>query len=322
MDDDHQFQPPNPAGISALLTPGAKLRAARERKRLSERELADQTRLPLATILALEADDFSELVEPVYVKGYYRKCAATLGIDANELINAYRAPQPRRSLGDTRVPLSLSSEGDDTASNRDNRLPVMLATLAVIGGIVGWYVYDQHRARALVLAGPAELTEVSRNANATTSPPPAVSDGVNLRSVVPLEAAVVDALPTAGSTPAESDGGEAPVPGEAATAEPASPTAATATAAPDATPAAGQASLQLRVSSNSWTRIEAADGKVLVNRVLAGGEALNLQGTPPLMVVLGNGPGVSLSYNGAPVDFSAHVSSTATARFRLPLGVD
>lgn len=320
MDDDHHFTPVAAAVSPTPLTSGAKLRAARERKRLSERELADQTRLPLATILALEADDFSALVEPVYVKGYYRKCATALGLEPNELINAYRPPQPRRSLGDTRVPLSLSSEGDETASSRDNRLPVMLATLVVIAGIVVWYVYDQRRARALVQAVPADVAELGR----TTAAAPPVNDGVSLRTVVPLDASTSSAAAAVPETtpipnaPELRSSAEPVAAAAVVEAVPASP----ATPVPSPAVAVGKAALQLRVSANSWTRIDDADGKVLVNRVLTAGETLNLEGSPPITVVLGNGPGVSLSFNGDAIDFSAYVTTTATARFRLPLGSD
>ena len=76
---------------SGPASPGAQLRRAREDAHLTLEDFAAQTKLSVATLQALEADDFGALLEPVYVRGYYRKCARLLGLSEEGLIAAYNA---------------------------------------------------------------------------------------------------------------------------------------------------------------------------------------------------------------------------------------
>ncbi len=62
-------------------TPGALLRDLREQQNLSIEELATRTRVPRASLLALEEDRYDELPGPVFVKGFLRCCARTLEVD-------------------------------------------------------------------------------------------------------------------------------------------------------------------------------------------------------------------------------------------------
>src|SRR6185503_2912042 len=74
-----------------LPSPGALLRAARERAGLGADDLAGQLKLAKGTLEALERDDFAALSEPVYIRGYYRKIAKVLPVAETELIEAYNA---------------------------------------------------------------------------------------------------------------------------------------------------------------------------------------------------------------------------------------
>ena len=80
------------------------IREARERTHLSLDDMAAHTKLARATLEALERDDYGALLEPVYVRGYYRKCAKVLEMDEAQLIAAYNAQhgtalQPATSRG-------------------------------------------------------------------------------------------------------------------------------------------------------------------------------------------------------------------------------
>jgi cytoskeleton protein RodZ len=70
-------------------SPGRLLQAARKRKGLSLDELVAQTLLSRSTLTALEADAFEQLSQPVYVRGYYRKCAKVLDLSEDKLMTAY-----------------------------------------------------------------------------------------------------------------------------------------------------------------------------------------------------------------------------------------
>ena len=57
----------------------------RETKRLNIEDLSSQTNIPEKIIIALEDSDFSSLPAPVYVRGYLKKIAKSLDLNANEL---------------------------------------------------------------------------------------------------------------------------------------------------------------------------------------------------------------------------------------------
>ncbi|MHA7833484.1 MAG: helix-turn-helix domain-containing protein, partial [Algiphilus sp.] len=78
-----------PPQTGPVASPGEMLREAREAQGRSTQDLAEAAKLPQATVVALEADDFELLKEPVYVRGYYRKCALMLEADVDAIVAAY-----------------------------------------------------------------------------------------------------------------------------------------------------------------------------------------------------------------------------------------
>lgn len=83
---------------------GAFLRRERELRGVSLDQIADETRILVANLKALEEDDRSRLPERVFVLGYIRAYAKAVGIDANEAVLRYdeylqsREPPPAMTL--------------------------------------------------------------------------------------------------------------------------------------------------------------------------------------------------------------------------------
>ena len=68
---------------------GSTLRAAREAKGLSTRQLADKTHLLAQQIEALEREDFSRIAAPIYGRGFVKLCCEVLEIEAKPLVDAF-----------------------------------------------------------------------------------------------------------------------------------------------------------------------------------------------------------------------------------------
>ena len=68
-------------------SPGRYIRDQRQRRGMSVEQLAIDTKIPRASIDALEEDHFSALPGPVFVKGFFRCCARSLGIDAEAVLS-------------------------------------------------------------------------------------------------------------------------------------------------------------------------------------------------------------------------------------------
>ena len=70
-------------------TPGAALRMAREKRRLSIADVVEATRIKPHIIAALESDDYSVIPAPLYGKGFIKLYAEHVGLDPVPLINHY-----------------------------------------------------------------------------------------------------------------------------------------------------------------------------------------------------------------------------------------
>ena len=64
---------------------GERLKAAREEKKLSLEDIADQTRIPLRHLQNLEAGDWSNLPAPTYTIGFAKSYASAVGLDRTEI---------------------------------------------------------------------------------------------------------------------------------------------------------------------------------------------------------------------------------------------
>lgn len=108
---------------------------------------------------------------------------------------------------------------------------------------------------------------------------------------------------------------------------PADTTGATASPSGSAVPAGagrgalaasgGAARLELTFSRGCWVEISDADGRRLLHGMIEAGGVRTLLGTPPLAVVLGNSPAVTLQLNGRPVSFAELVHRDGSAHLLI-----
>lgn len=295
-------------------SPGSRLAAARASRGMSVDDLAAHTRLARHVIEALESDDERLLAEPVYVRGYYRKCAQVLGLDAESLIAAYEARvQPR--------PLRASARALLSGANPPQRR-------GISGGLV----------LALVIVAVLALVFVARRPQpAAEQVPPVVIPGTLAPADAPARPLAAETQPErtepaveGGAHPtgesAEPAGEARPdqtMPVQVAPSEARPPAAQPAAAAggepePEAVPTLPQARLVVRFDDTSWIRVEDADGRVLASREFGPGTERRFEGRPPLRLFLGNAPAVRLEFDGQEVDLAPYTRSNRTARLTLP----
>jgi cytoskeleton protein RodZ len=274
--------PAEPAPAPAPPSPGTLIRQARERKRFSIEDLALQTKLSRATVDALERDDFGALLEPVYVRGYYRKCAKILDLSEEALIGAYNrrvGPMAPRTPAKIRLSANTEAGGGWIA-----RLIGTLLVLAAIGlGAVLWFLRED----PIPAQAPPATTPTPTAVIASPTPEPVSAVGA-------AAAAEAPSVPSPSVTPApaaEESGAEV----------------------------AGEGRISLRFTQTSWARINDATGKTLVNGLMDAGQQQVVRGALPLSVFLGNAPGVELRFNGEPVSLAPFTQGNNIARFNLPL---
>jgi cytoskeleton protein RodZ len=238
---------------------GERLRNAREARGWSLADVSELTRIRAVFLEAIEEEQFDRLPGRTYVRGFLRTYATALGLDPEELFDAYHiqfdAPtQPIVGAHAVEVPIRPTA--------RQSRLRRMApAFVAVLLLILIVFAFDfARRMQALNTPASQAITRPRPAPQEIASPP---------RPVAPPPAAVVPA----------------PAPPE----EPVTPPAGPAEEGPLA--------LVLRASEETWVRV-IADGERVFQGLVAPGETRSWTAQRTMTVRVGNSSGVSLEVNG------------------------
>lgn len=188
------------ATASLPLAFGARLAAAREKEGLSVGEMAGRLRLHVNQVRALESENFKQLPEAAYVRGFVRSYARSLGLDPEPLVedlNSKIAP-PVNSVVDGIARARDYSPVRAAAQERASRSLVLgLSVVALVAlGALGWYATRQSRPEPAPAAAPAPAPAAKADEAAqapVVEPAPAPSQPLN-------EAASVLALTFNGSS--------------------------------------------------------------------------------------------------------------------------
>lgn len=289
--------------------PGAQLTQARERWGMSREQVASTLRLPDRVIAALEQDHYEDLPPPAFVRGYISGYARLVGLDAPELIAACEM----RGCGDPALAakrsLSLHKGRGDTLL-RWASYAVLITFLG--SAVLYWADHDDSAALPAALSGAQQAAgdAAAPSASATdakTSSTPAALTSISGAGTGTGTGTAEPALSAANHTP-----GHAPTNSPSESTHSIPKTLATAAtdsitdADPANTPEIPLPTLELKFSADSWLAVTDADGKRLAWETIKAGSTRQLQGVPPLKVVLGNAAAVNISFQGTPFDPSPH----------------
>ncbi len=310
-----------------MAPPGARLRAGREAVGLKLADVALELRLSVETINALEHDAADKLPAPIFVRGYVRNYAVLLGLPPQELVEAYNSSVAGlQNQGLRAGPMQQQLVG----ARRRNYLVWLLVLVVAVAA--GWWFQQ----RTVPPPGRASITGQTSDRNADQAQaPPAAANSASEPNQGGIPPAVQPVQP--GSNPAEIREGDANLPPQAepvvpppddvgapgestaavpAPTEPAAPTAAPPSAAPQSSEAVAGDTLTLAFTDRSWVEVRDAAGQRLLYRLANAGETHTVQGKPPFRLVLGNAPAVRVEFNGKPVDVASHTKGR-TARFSV-----
>ena len=272
---------------------GKTLREARERLGLSIADVAHQIKLAPRQIEALESDDYRQLPEMAFVRGFVRSYAKILHLDSEPLLALL--PQPPKAV-EPLVPASVEVPFPSPLSPQRQNLIVLGAALLLAVMVVVFAVWHfttpQSKPETTMVETPVALP-----AEVQLVPASPVAESGTMASAV---AAVSTQLPVA---------------------QPAVPAAKPATApkAAQAQADAGKtAALRLAFDQESWTEVRDQDGRLLSSQVNPPGSELRLDGRAPLSLVVGHANSVRLFYKGKQVDLKPYTNATSeVARLTL-----
>lgn len=208
-----------------------------------------------------------------------------------------REPETSAQPGTTTEPLQV--EAPTVAGSTPG-----MADAASAAGAVGQMAVTAAGAssNAPVATGPATSTSTS-TIGAPSGAAPATPTGTAAQTSA--QTAAQTATQTAAQTP---------TPVAAPTSTQTTPTTAAAT--PAAQAAAGASLLRVRATGETWVEVVDGQGQTLLSRLLRNGEQVDLNGTAPLKLRVGNVSGTELVFRGKPVDLAARARDNV-ARLEL-----
>ncbi|MEX2607461.1 MAG: helix-turn-helix domain-containing protein [Kiritimatiellia bacterium] len=112
---------------AVVKTPGQQLKEAREEVGKTLSELAKTTRIGVTQLQGLEADDYSKIPAPMYVRGFLKLYAKELGLRPEPLIDVYERMQRGGALlekpDEPAAPAPVEDDPGFPGTDRPDRKP-------------------------------------------------------------------------------------------------------------------------------------------------------------------------------------------------------
>ncbi|HEV3058055.1 MAG TPA: RodZ domain-containing protein [Vicinamibacterales bacterium] len=292
---------------------GSKLRAARERKGVSLRQIADRTKIAIAVLEALERNDISRLPGGIFSRAFVRSYAQEVGLDPETTIQDFIGQFPQDSVTAGHPRAGQSEDVESFESDRrmaSSALWILLVSIPLAGGVLYFTMSDRG-------TGTATSPPTTARATVPESPRGIKAPGESASApAVATEASTAPAPPA--GTPA-SAGTVAPAravaPAESSLAVPASQGAAPP--APPAAPTGGVSddSLTITLAARRPVWVSATvDGRKSIGRLLQPGQQETVEVKREMVLTAGDAAAVKMMLNGAEARALGKIGEVITAR--------
>lgn len=312
---------------------GDLLRRAREAQGLTLDQLASQIKVSPQKLEALEQGLYERLGDSNFTRALAMTVCRTLRIDASEILAGLPAAR-LHALSQEKPAINAPFRDHRSVPalfERGHRLNLrallapkwsaplaLLAAAAVIYALPDTIEWPTWPGRAS--ESTAETSLASTEGEASSQPSsiqvaadlpvvPAAQEPASVASAIQAS----DAVMAPASTPVAPNSAAASV---ADTPTPVVNPLFASTSLPSAGAAATASPLRILLTDNSWLEVVDGSGAKLFSRIAKAGEALELQGQPPLKIRIGNASAVQVSYKGQPVSLT-DITRNNTARVEL-----
>jgi cytoskeletal protein RodZ len=256
-----------------MATLGEELKAARESKGLTLRQIAESTRISMSFLAALEADDYSSIPGEVFVTGFLRSYARELGIPEKEILAKYRQlnpPPAEPSYSQVKTQQKTQHKPKPSLMRiphglvvRKMPLPALILAGLILGGIFTalaiMLTSNKAPERAVITEVPVQATPPEPFVPATTDNANAFNAGTSTKPAIP---------------PVEEN--------------------ITPQAAPQIKPSVV---VKLTATEKSWYSYSADNGQ-RKRGIIDKGTSLSIVADDMIILDLGNAGGVRVEYNG------------------------
>ncbi len=257
---------------------GLRFRHAREKARSSLESVAQQLKLPVAVIEAIEREDWARLGAPIFARSYIGSYAKLLGLPASLADDVVRG-KPTPQL----VSIGSGAPARRTVGRGVMNLAYLAMTILIVGSVVMLAVYFQSPRRSAEVL-PLDPPSVDAGSTAVEPKSNPVGGGVIAgTAVVPMEPAPVMASPI---TPPSI--GVAPSSNE----------------------------IVLRFRGESWVEIVDQAGTQIERGLVPAGTERHFAAGQVAHVTLGDAKAVDVELDSAPLDLTPY-SEANVARFTV-----
>lgn len=139
--------------------------AARKAKSLTQQDVSSTLRLSLKQIEALETDNFAVLPEAMITRGFIRNYARLLELDAEPLLDSYRARVQDKSLNALSVQTSLYQVVPNKSSQSWVKYAVVSALVLLC--LLAWFIYMNFMPKSAKLVVQTEPVAVAPSTTTT-----------------------------------------------------------------------------------------------------------------------------------------------------------
>lgn len=280
---------------------GPWLQRQRELRGVALRDIADDTKISMRYLQALEANRFDILPAQVFVRGFLRQYSRFVGLDPDEVVNAFltAAQEGSPEDGGTGTPEEEGSSARG-AGGRGWILVLIAASVAAVMVLAALAAFSWRQSRERPTAPTA-----ARQETPVGVPPAQTSSAKPHQSA---ESPPEEALPTAARSPVVADIPASPPPSTAGR-EPASGQAPAgqgveqggASPGSRAEQAASSKPIVVILDFNADCWVDAiADGSRHVSELAVQGESLRVEADREVSLTLGDGDAASILVNGSP----------------------
>lgn len=279
------------------LSPGKLLVWARERAGLTQEQVAKELYMTLTKVRALESDDYRHMGSDTFTRGYLRAYANLVKLDVVQVLAAYDRHAQKHGLVEQVLPRRAES------ANKPLWQFIVLVLLALlILWLVSIWFFDNRQQpsydRPMTVVPPVETALNVQSLNESSASQSSLSSAA---LVAPAEKLGESQQ----SVSVASDGSLSAVQNSSASSATQSAamrsfmSSVTHSAVPVKQANANQLdSISFSFTEECWLEVSDARGDVLVADLQSARSSLQLRGTAPFDVKLGNSPAVKIEFNG------------------------
>ncbi len=329
-------------------TAGDILAQERQRLGLNEKEVADQLHITMHYVKALESNNYEKLPGAVFAKGYLKSYAILLGLDVEDLLSRYDVINDRQQAD-----IQEASRQVKARKKKDRNKPLVIVSLFVfVGGFLGLWVANSFFGTDVESGAPATV-EVNDNAESNR---PASSQQLASQPRLTLQAApdeieqatvesplppVIESQIQAGQSDsalsseiplieietvravAAADLDLQDIAAVLQAKEPESIATAASTAVSEprviTIEALGDDVLRMSFSGESWVEVNDSESQQIYRDIREAGDVLEITGSAPFNILLGDAPFTRMSLNGDEIDLSSDIRIDNSARLTVGL---